>query len=494
MAFDKRAMTVPETFLWGGATADFQFEGGYDEGGRGLATHDFETDGSPENPRSTTYRLPDGTMGAAWSHFHHARPIPKGAVPCLDETCYYPSHTAVDFYHRWKEDLSMLAGMGSSVYRFSICWSRIYPTGEEEQPNEDGLRFYEDMIDEMLRLGMEPLITICHDEMPLYLAETYDGWSDRHVIDCYVKYCRTLFEHFGGKCRYWLTFNEINAVRGFAACGTHSCDDQTHYQAVHHMFLASARAVQLGHEMLPGAQFGAMYAASAIYPATCRPEDVMSHMRQRRETFYFADVMARGYYPAYAESLLARRGVSLVTKPEDTKILAAGTLDFLSFSYYRSNVISEQTRVNVLGGDPNPYLLETDWGWAIDPMGLRYVLNEFYDRYQKSLFIVENGLGAEEQLNEQGTVEDDYRISYLKEHLREMMRAMLEDGVPVLGYTMWAPIDLVSLGTGEMRKRYGFIYVDMDDKGNGTLNRYKKKSYDFMKQVIASGGKILWEE
>lgn len=487
-------MKLSKEFLWGGATADFQFDGGYPEDGRGLSTHDFETDGSVEHPRCVTYRLPDGTVGEARSSFFSPQDLPDGAEPCLDEKHYYPSLRAVDHYHHWREDLALLAGMGCNVYRFSICWSRLFPTGDELQPSEAGLKFYDELIDEMFRLGMEPLITIHHDNLPAYLAEHYDGWSSRHTIDCYLRYCKVLFERYGKKCRYWLTFNEINAVRGFAACGTHKCDNQTHYTAVHNMFLASAQAVKLGHEMMPGSMFGAMYASSAIYPATCKPEDVFRHMQQRRETYYFIDTMARGYYPSYAKDIWNRRGVELHMEPGDEEILAAGPLDFVSFSYYRSNVISTGTKVNVISGDPNPYLESTPWGWPVDPIGLRYVLNEFYDRYQKPLFIVENGLGAIDETGPDGTIQDDYRIRYLRDHLQEMMKAILEDGVECLGYTMWAPIDLVSLSTGEMKKRYGFIYVDMDDKGNGTLERRKKKSYDWMSRVIASQGESLWTE
>jgi len=485
-------MQVPKNFLWGGATADFQFDGGYPEDGRGLSTHDFETDGSVKHPRCVTWSLPDGTTGQSRSSFFHPEELPDGSVPYLDENQYYPSHRAVDFYHHWKEDLALLAEMGCNVYRFSICWSRIFPTGEEDAPSEAGLKFYDDIIDEMLRLGMEPLITIHHDELPVWLAEHYDGWSSRHTIDCYLKYCTVLFNRYGKKCRYWLTFNEINAVRGFAACGTRKCDNQTHYNAVHNMFLASAQAVKLGHEMIPGSMFGAMYASSALYPATCKPEDVFRHMRQRRETLFFIDVMVRGYYPSYSKDLLSRRGVSLYTEEHDAEILAGGVLDFISFSYYRSNTVSVSTEMNVIGGDPNPYLESTPWGWPIDPLGLRYVLNEFYDRYQKPLFIVENGLGAVDQMEKDGSIQDDYRINYLRSHLQEMLKAMNEDGVELLGYTMWAPIDLVSLSTGEMKKRYGFIYVDMDDKGHGTLERRKKKSYYWMREVIASRGESLW--
>lgn len=487
-------MQVPKSFLWGGATADFQFEGGYDEGGRGLSTHDFEMDGSVAHPRCNTLKLADGSYGEAKSSFFNPDDIPDGAVPCFYDECYYPSHKAVDFYHHYKEDIALMAGMGYNVYRFSICWSRIFPTGEEETPNAEGLAFYDAVLDELEKYGIEPLITIQHDEQPLALALKYDGWSSRHVIDCYLKYCKVLFERYGKRCRYWLTFNEINAVRGFAACGTHKCDNQTHYNAAHNMFLASARAVKLGHAMMPGSQFGAMYALSEIYPATCRPEDIFRHMQCRRESFYFVDVMSRGYYPSYAQDIWNRRGVTLHTEPGDAEILREGTLDYISFSYYRSTTVSAESKFNVIGGDPNPYLKSTPWGWPIDPTGLRYVLNELYDRYQKPLFIVENGLGAVDVVEPDGTIQDDYRIDYLRDHLRAMMEAMLIDGVPCLGYTMWGCIDLVSLSTGEMKKRYGTIYVDMDDKGNGTLERRKKKSYDWMKEVIATQGASLWRD
>lgn len=487
-------MQLSNNFLWGGATADFQFEGAYQEDGRGLSTHDFETDGSVQHPRCNTFKTADGQFGELPSSFFAPDSLPDGAEPCLYEDRYYPSHKAVDHYHRYKEDIALLAGMGMNVYRFSICWSRIFPTGDELEPNEAGFRFYDGIFDELEKHGMQPLVTIHHDELPVALALKYDGWSSRHTIDCYVRYCKALFERYGKRCKYWLTFNEINAVRGFAACGTHKCDNQTHYNAVHNMFLASARAVKLGHEMMPGSMFCAMYAMSELYPATCKPEDVFTRLQKRRESYYFIDTMARGYYPSYAADLLARRGVTLHTEPGDDAILAAGALDYVSFSYYRSNVCSTETRMNVIGGDPNPYLELTPWGWPIDPLGLRFLLNELWDRYQKPLFIVENGLGAVDKVEEDGSIQDDYRIAFLKDHLRAMMEAIVTDGVQCLGYTMWAPIDLVSLSTGEMKKRYGFIYVDMDDKGNGTLERKPKKSYYWMKDVIASNGEKLWAE
>ena len=485
---------LPKGFLWGGATADFQYEGGFDEGGRGLLSHDYETDGSQENPRHHTMQMPDGSIINPRSSFFYADPVPKEAQPVFLEDEYYPSHRAVDFYHHYKEDIALMAGMGFNVFRFSICWSRIFPTGEEETPNEEGLAFYDDVINEMAKYGMEPLITICHDELPMHLALKYDGWSSRHVIDCYVKYCKTLFERYGDRCRYWLTFNEINAVRGFGPCGTRQSEGQDRYQAAHHMFVASARAVKLGHEMMPNSQFGAMYAMSELYPATCKPEDVFHRLQERRENWYFIDIMGRGYYPRYAKEIWRRRGVKeIVFADGDEEILREGQLDFISFSYYRSNTTKAGDDWFNVGGSTNPYLKETPWGWPVDPLGLRHVMNEIYDRIQKPIFIVENGMGAIDELDENGIVQDDYRIDYLRDHLQAMADAIIIDGVECLGYTMWGPVDLVSLSTGEMKKRYGFIYVDMDDKGNGSLKRTPKKSYSWMKEIIASNGANLSE-
>lgn len=485
---------LPKGFLWGGATADFQYEGGFDEGGRGLLSHDYETYGSQENPRHHTMQMPDGSIINPRSSFFYADPVPKEAQPVFLEDEYYPSHRAVDFYHHYKEDIALMAGMGFNVFRFSICWSRIFPTGEEETPNEEGLAFYDDVINEMAKYGMEPLITICHDELPMHLALKYDGWSSRHVIDCYVKYCKTLFERYGDRCRYWLTFNEINAVRGFGPCGTRQSEGQDRYQAAHHMFVASARAVKLGHEMMPNSQFGAMYAMSELYPATCKPEDVFHRLQERRENWYFIDIMGRGYYPRYAKEIWRRRGVKeIVFAADDEELLREGQLDFISFSYYRSNTTKAGDEWFNVGGSTNPYLKETPWGWPVDPLGLRHVMNEIYDRIQKPIFIVENGMGAIDELDENGIVQDDYRIDYLRDHLQAMADAIIIDGVECLGYTMWGPVDLVSLSTGEMKKRYGFIYVDMDDKGNGSLKRTPKKSYAWMKEIIASNGAKLSE-
>lgn len=483
---------LPKGFLWGGATADFQYEGGFGEGGRGLLSHDYETDGSQEKPRHHTLEMPDGSIIRPRSSFFYADPVPTDAKPVFLEDEYYPSHQAVDFYHRYKEDIALMAGMGFNVFRFSICWSRIFPTGEEKEPNEEGMQFYDKVIDEMAKYNMEPLITICHDELPMNLALKYDGWSSRKVIDFYVHYCRTLFERYGDRCRYWLTFNEINAVRGFGPCGTRESTGQDRYQAVHHMFVASAKAVKIGHEMMPKSRFGAMYAMSELYAATCKPEDVFHRLLARRENWYFIDTMGRGYYHPYAKDLWKRRDVKQIQMEEEDKdLLIEGQLDFISFSYYRSNTTKAGDEWFNVGGDGNPYLQETPWGWPLDPLGLRHVMNEIYDRIQKPIFIVENGMGAIDRADENNYVEDDYRIQYLRDHLRAMADAINIDGVDCLGYTMWGPIDLVSLSTGEMKKRYGFIYVDMDDKGKGSLKRTPKKSYNWMKQIIETNGEAL---
>ena len=488
-------MSLPKDFLWGGATAANQYEGGWNIGRRGKSSDDVITNGTHTEPRCITFVNKSGErvkapmfVGADYEDVDH--------FECFDD-CLYPNHEATDFYHHYKEDIALMAEMGFKCFRLSIAWSRIFANGgmEGEQPLEEGLKFYDDVISELEKYHMEPLITICHDEMPMHLALKYGGWSNRYVIDCYVKYCKTLFERFGKRCKYWLTFNEINAVRGFGPCGTRESDGKVRYQADHHMFVASAKAVILGHQMMPESMFGTMYAMSELYPATCKPEDIFKRLQARRENWYFIDTMARGYYHPYAKSVWQHHDFdSLEITEEDKEILKEGQLDFVSFSYYRSNTVKKDDLWFNVGGSSNPYLENTPWGWPVDPLGLRHCMNEIYDRIQKPIFIVENGMGAIDEADENGYVEDDYRIEYLQKHLSAMADAINIDGVDCLGYTMWGPIDLVSLSTGEMKKRYGFIYVDMDDKGNGTLKRTKKKSYDWMKHIIETNGKALDEK
>lgn len=482
-------MKFPEDLLWGGASADFQYEGGFNEGGRGMITSDFVTDGSLEKPRMITYKCKDGAIGETPMRTS----MPDGAIGYLDPTKYYPSHQAVDFYHRYKEDIALYAKMGMTTMRFSICWGRIFPTGVEETPNEEGLKFYENVVDECLKYGIEPLITICHDEIPVYLADHYGGWINRKVIDCYLKLCKTLFKRLGSKVKYWLTFNEINALQGYSHLGTTSADDQTTLQAVHHLFVASAKAKIMAKEMMPSSMIGTMYASSPSYPATCHPDDVWAYVTQRRNVFYFSDVMLRGYYPSYADAYLKARDVTLHFEEGDEEILKEGVLDFYSFSCYRSSTVSKDTKMvhSGMSFDQNPYLESSPWGWPIDPMSLRYLLNEVYDRYQKPIFIVENGLGDIDEIDANMYVDDQKRIQYLNDHFKEIQKAVEIDKIPVIGYTMWGGVDLVSLSTGEMAKRYGWIYVDMDDKGHGTKNRYCKASFYWMKEFLESKGKNL---
>ena len=474
-------MGLREDFLWGGATAANQCEGGYKEGGRGLANVDVAPHGEDR------FLVLSGKMKM---------------FECDDEH-YYPAHEAIDMYHNYKEDIKLFAEMGFKCYRLSIAWTRIFPTGEEEYPNEEGLKFYENIFDECLKYGIEPLVTICHFDVPMYLVEKYGAWRNRKLIDLYVKYCEAIFTRFKDKVKYWLTFNEINMILHlpFIGGGLYIEDgeneEQIKYQAAHHQLVASALATKLARKINPEFKIGCMLAAGNTYAYTCNPKDVFKSIEKDRENYFFIDVQSRGEYPAYAIKELERKGINIVMEENDTQILKENTVDFISFSYYSSRCtsadpeIGAQTEGNVFATIKNPHLKASEWGWQIDPLGLRITMNSLYDRYQKPLFIVENGLGAVDTPDENGYVSDDYRIDYLREHIKAMIDAVEIDGVDLMGYTPWGCIDLVSASTGEMKKRYGFIYVDKDNEGNGTLKRSKKKSFDWYKKVIASNGKEL---
>nr|AGD88872.1 6-phospho-beta-glucosidase [uncultured organism] len=474
-------MALREDFLWGGATAANQCEGGYKEGGRGLANVDVAPHGKDRFP----------VLAGKMKMFE-----------CDDEH-YYPAHEAIDMYHNYKEDIKMFAEMGFKCYRLSIAWTRIFPTGEETTPNEEGLKFYDSLFDECLKYGIEPLVTICHFDVPMYLVEKYGAWRDRRLVDLYVKYCETILTRYKDKVKYWLTFNEINMILHlpFIGAGLYieegENEEQIKYQAAHHQLVASALVTKLAREINPEFKIGCMLAAGNTYAYTCNPNDVWNSMEKDRENYFFIDVQSRGEYPAYAIKELERKGINIVMGEDDKKILKENTVDFISFSYYSSRLtsadpeISSQTQGNVFATLRNPHLKASEWGWQIDPLGLRITMNSLYDRYQKPLFIVENGLGAVDTPDENGYVSDDYRIEYLREHIKAMIDAVELDGVDLLGYTPWGCIDLVSASTGEMKKRYGFIYVDKDNDGNGTLKRSKKKSFDWYKKVIASNGKDL---
>ncbi|MCE4052206.1 glycoside hydrolase family 1 protein [Bacillus sp. Au-Bac7] len=486
----------PEGFLWGGATAATQYEGGYDEGGRGPATNDYITDGTADSPRKLSLILKDGTKALVDRELS----VPEGAIGFIDENIYYPSHKATDFFHHYKEDIALFAEMGFKCFRMSISWTRIFPKGgvEGEAPNEEGLQFYESVFEECKKYNIEPLVTLFHFENPAYLANNYNGWHSRYTIDCYLKYCKEVFTRYKDLVKYWITINEINVLRGYSRLGCRETNAQVRYQALHHLFVANALAIKLGKGINSEFKIGFTLALSGIYSKDCRPENVFGALEYRRRALFFSDVMMRGYYPSYSDAILEELGVTIVKEPGDEEIIRAYPSEFLAFSYYRTTVyhtgVQQKTDTGGQLGDKNPYLQETPWGWPIDPIGLRYVLNELYDRYQKPLFIVENGMGMSDVFEKDGSIIDDYRIAYLKDHINEVKKAVCLDGVDLMGYTTWGCIDLVSSGTGEMKKRYGFIHVDLDDKGKGTLKRTKKKSFYWYKKVIQSNGDDLSNE
>ncbi|CFQ13589.1 cryptic 6-phospho-beta-glucosidase [Yersinia enterocolitica] len=471
--------TFPDGFLWGGALAANQAEGACFEGGKGLATVDM---------------IPHG---------EHRLAVKLGQEKrfTLRDDEFYPSHQAIDFYHRYKDDIALMAEMGFTVFRTSIAWSRIYPNGDELTPNAEGIAFYRDLFNECKKHNIEPLVTLCHFDVPMHLVTEYGSWRNRKMVEFFTRYARTCFEAFDGLVKYWLTFNEINILlhSPFSGAGLvfepNENQEQVKYQAAHHELLASALATKIAHEVNPENQVGCMLAGGNFYPRTCKPEDVWAALEKDRENLFFIDVQARGAYPAYTKRLFREKGISIATQVGDDDILKH-EVDFVSFSYYASRCASadmnehNSSAANIVKSLKNPHIQASEWGWGIDPLGLRVTMNMMYDRYQKPLFLVENGLGAKDEINPLGEIEDDYRISYLREHIKAMAEA-IDDGIPVIGYTSWGCIDLVSASTGEMSKRYGFVYVDRDDLGKGSLARKKKKSFYWYKKVIASNGADL---
>lgn len=478
----------PEGFLWGGATAANQLEGAYNEGGKGLSIFDMvqfvpkeERGNDIEMDVKSKKELEDLLSGKGGDNF--------------------PKRRGIDFYHRYKEDIALFAEMGFKTFRMSISWPRIFPNGDDREPNEEGLAFYDKVFDELLKYGIEPLVTLSHYEIPLSLVQNYNGWADRRVVDLFVNYAETVFNRYKGKVKYWLTFNEINISTLSPYIGSGILIDevehkeQTVYQALHHQFVASARAVKACHEIMPEAMIGCMLARMEVYPETCSPDDVLEAQKEDQMNLFFTDVQVRGYYPSYMLSYFEENEIKINMLPGDEEILLQHPVDFLSFSYYMSMVASgapgkKKEKGNFFSGVKNPYLESSDWGWQIDPKGLRITLKKMYDRYQVPLFIVENGLGAYDKVEDDGSINDDYRIDYMRAHIEQMKEA-IKEGVDLIGYTSWGCIDLISAGTSEMSKRYGFIYVDQDDYGNGTLARSKKKSFDWYKNVIASNGEEL---
>lgn len=468
----------PKNFLWGGATAANQFEGAWNMDGKGPSIMDHITGGSKTTPRRIT--------------------------PELEPGAFYPNHDGIDFYHHYKEDIKLFAEMGFKVFRLSIAWSRIFPKGDETEPNEAGLAFYDNVFDELKKYGIQPLVTISHYELPMHLCREYGGWRNRKLIDFFMRYAEVLFNRYRDKVQYWLTFNEINFLAlpfgayfsGGMILSDEENTEQVRYQALHHQLVASAKAVKLGHEINPNFKIGNMLAYMAFYPMTCNPDDILLAQRMDQiMNMIPGDVQVRGEYPRFAKRFFAEKGVHLEMEPGDEQTLREGCVDFYSFSYYMTNCVSaspqeNQVGGNLMGGLKNPYLETSDWGWQIDPKGLRWVLNHLYDRYRIPLMVVENGLGAVDTVEADGSIHDDYRINYLRKHIEQMGEA-IKDGVDLIGYTEWGPIDLVSASTGEMAKRYGFIYVDKQDDGSGDLSRKKKDSFHWYQSVIESNGQKL---
>ena len=472
-------MSLRKDFLWGGATAANQFEGAYDEDGRGLSNADM---------------LPYGDDRIE---------VIKGnrILDLNDDKHIFPARKAVDFYHHYKEDIALLAEMGFRCFRMSISWSRIYPNGDEERPNEKGIEFYHNVFDECHKYNIEPLVTLDHYDIPMHLVDAYGGWKNRKIVDFFEQYAKTLFNEFRNDVKYWLSFNEINVMLSacFMASGLQFKEGEDRYKSIHdsihHVIVAGAIATKLCHEIIPGAKMGCMLNAGIYYPLTCDPNDVLKAQKDNRKNYMFTDLQVRGSYPSYLLKEYEEKGYQIPFEEGDEELIANNTADFIGFSYYTSRVSTvqklEKLDSNLLESAKNPYLKMEPWGRFLDPIGLRITMNDIYDRYQKPLFIVENGLGTLDKPNENGEIYDDYRVDYLRDHIIEMKKAVDEDGVDLLGYTCWGPIDLVSVATGQMKKRYGFIYVDLDDEGHGTLKRSKKKSFDWYKKVIASNGEDL---
>lgn len=474
-------MGLGPNFLWGGATAANQSEGGYNLGNRGLANVDL---------------LPTGKDRAG---------VMAGKIRMLefDDQHFYPAQKGIDMYHQYIDDIKLFAEMGFKTYRMSISWTRIFPNGDEEKPNEEGLAFYENIFRELRKHNIEPLVTLAHFDVPVTLIKKYGSWRNRKMIVFFENYCRSVFSHYRGLVKYWLTFNEVNMILHAPFLGAGLCfepdenEEQTKYQAMHHQLIASAAATQIAHEVDPENRVGCMLAGGNNYPYSCRPEDYAKAVDRDRENYLFIDIQSRGAYPSYALKKFERENIYIVMEQGDRELLKQHTVDFISFSYYSSRVVAtdlsvvHETAGNIFKSIKNPYLKSSEWGWQIDPLGLRSALNVLYDRYQKPLFIVENGLGALDTPDDNGYVEDDYRIEYLREHIKAFKAAVEEDGVELMGYTTWGCIDLVSATKGEMSKRYGFIYVDRDDEGRGTLKRSKKKSFYWYQKVIKSNGEDL---
>ncbi len=484
-------MMFPKNFLWGGDISANQAEGGWNEDGKSPNMTDYHLGGNVNTPRMATYVMPDGTYGKVPA-FMEQVDLPQGAKLACIPNEFYPNHKATDFYHHYKEDIALFAEMGFKALNLTLSWARIYPWGVEKGINKQGIEFYHNVFSECKKHNIEPLVHLYKYDMPAFYITEKGGWRNRELIDEFVAFAKVAVNEFQ-EVTYWSTFNEINILQSFAK----EKDNQANYEKLHNQLVASARVVKYVHDNYPQKKIGCMVAGMFSHAYTCDPLDEAANQKQMQDYFYFcSDVFVRGYYPSYAKRLFKELGIKLEVSEEDKKILKNGRVDFLEFSYYFTNVITtHKTDLEMINGNQtrglhNPYLQVSDWGWAIDPAGLKYFMHEMYDRYQIPLFNCENGLGAYDTLEEDGTIHDPYRIAYHKEHIKAMGEA-IDEGVDLIGYTTWGCLDLVSAGTGEIRKRYGFIYVDVDDNGNGTYKRYKKDSFYWYKKCIESNGKDL---
>ncbi|WP_328892003.1 glycoside hydrolase family 1 protein [Bacillus altitudinis] len=478
-----------DNFLWGGATAANQIEGAYLEGGKGLSTSDFAAYKDPYEKG----KVNNFTFDVSSAELTRYKEQP--------DEFDFPKRRGIDFYHRYEEDIALFAEMGFKVFRLSISWARIFPTGLEDKPNEEGLAFYDNVFDECAKYGIEPLVTMSHYEMPITLTEKYNGWMSRELVPLFEKYARAILERYKNKVKYWITFNEMNMNLNSLYTGAGILEDlvdhklQAAYQASHHQFIASALTVKAAKEIIPNVQIGCMINQIEAYAKTTKPEDQLQAVKSNQLNMFYPDVQARGEYPTYMVKYFADNDIKLDIEEQDEQILKEGIVDFVAISYYMSHVAEAREDAAELAGTfdspiKNEHLELSQWDWPIDPMGLRISLIKLYDRYQKPLFVCENGLGARDTLTPDREIHDDYRIDYLKQHIEQMKEAVKE-GVDLMGYTPWGCIDLISCGTSQMSKRYGLIYVDQDDRGNGTLNRYKKDSFYWYKKVIATNGEDL---
>lgn len=482
-------MSFPKDFLWGTSISAAQVEGGWDEDGKAPVQIDYAVSGDTNSYRSIYYLNQNGDK----DNFHIFSYLPSGGKYQTFDDLYYPNHNASDFYHHWKEDLALFSEMGFTTFNTSIAWSRIYPYGVENGLNKEGVEFYRQVFKEAKRLGMDPVITLYKYDEPVYFEEKYGGWTNRVMIDEFVEFARVCFTEYKDLVNKWLTFNELNVLM---LMSIYSDNKKDYFQRMHNQLVASAKCVKLAHTINPNNKVGAMISGICSYPLTPDPNDVLKNYEYFQKAFcYCADTQVRGGYPSYAKKIWRQDNVCLEIEQEDNRILLEGKVDFLSFSYYSSNCITTHDNANAGKGNfqiatSNPYVEVSDWGWSMDPIGFKYFLHLLYDRYQIPLFIVENGLGAFDKVDENGRIHDSYRIDYLRNHIQSLKEA-IEDGVDIFGYTTWGGLDLVSAGTGQMEKRYGMIYVDMNDKGEGSLERSRKDSFYWYKKVIESNGEDL---